>query len=233
VTGGVARDQEVDKDQISLGGGFLTAADDVVQPYHLPKPQYPEPQSSPSTPVVPVETGDAVEEEEPRMMMPEVVTYDLEVMDEDEDMTTESASNPPRAGTNGIPKTMREMAEAAAARMHAKDDLVVDNNESRPSPKASSGVNNTVAKRAMNTPPTNGSTTTPRSTRASSARKRKIDEDGDANTPTKKGRGGNAGAATASPASATRVLRPRASKSAAQIKEEKAREEAYRRAIAE
>jgi xeroderma pigmentosum group C-complementing protein len=164
-----------------------------------------------------------VEEDEPR---PEVVTYDLEMMDEDQDMPIESISNPPRAGTNGMPKTMREMAEAAAAQMHAKDDLV--DKEGRPSPKARSGVNDTATDRAMNTPP---NTTTRRSTRASGTRKRKNDEEGDADTPTKKGRGGNGGTVTPSPGSSTRVLRPRALKSAAQVKEEKAKEEAYRKAI--
>ncbi|KAG5337956.1 hypothetical protein C0989_008578 [Termitomyces sp. Mn162] len=117
------------------GGGFLVGADDVVQPFHLPKPKF-----------QPVE-GRVVTSSQARenMELPDLVgaeelsqnntsalsggTHDLGTLGMDSDIELEAPFATPwsleRVGA-GVPKTMQQLAEDDAARQqhgHPKDDI--------------------------------------------------------------------------------------------------------------
>jgi xeroderma pigmentosum group C-complementing protein len=207
-------------------------ADDIVQPYHLPKRQYAHIQSDPGTPATPFETNDVDgeepdEEEENRMSEVAMMTYDLEMLEDDRNSgDVVDGSIPADTPIIKVPKTMREMAEDAARN---------NKNGNFPTVPLVEGEEVQRSLRGRNTPISNGRSTTPRNTRSGSSRKRRKDDSSEheeLSSPTKRGREGNANNAVA-PAATTRVLRPRAAKSVTVIQEEKDRENAYRRAVAE
>jgi xeroderma pigmentosum group C-complementing protein len=219
------------------GGGFLIGADDVVQPYHLPRYRYQpvETPSSPGTPAEPEQTGNAIASTSGASFPPEFRTYALETMEDDQDLDLgeDDMSSDPRPMSlsvlaNGIPKSMREMAEDAERRARRGSSEALDRDSegdyhpgTPSSSKSAMATNGPAAKYAVN------GKTTPTSRRAAVAKKRGREELV-VGSPAKRVRGSGT-SSPATPASG-RVLRPRTSKSAAKIQEEKDLDEAFRRA---
>ena len=174
-------------------------------------------------------------------------------MDVDLDSDMEETPVVLPVASDTAPLTMQEMVENAARRQEengAADDVeIIDTDaQQRPSPsrKAPEGKSTPAVKasrpsRAKSSTPTvskkNGPR--PRPTRRSSTRKRGRDSETDEDigsdesdglsSPKKRTR---VAAIPSTPTSTTRVLRPRASKTPAQIQEEKKQEAAFRRATA-
>ncbi|RDB14699.1 DNA repair protein rhp41 [Hypsizygus marmoreus] len=282
------------------GGGFLAGADEVVEPFHLPKYKYQPPMASfapaagtsgPSVHDVSMAPGQDKDFE----VTP--VAYDLHTMDVDSEDDLEEVPITTGTGTPSTtataPKTMRELAEDAAKFKRGgdggsdSDDVDIDTEgmyhppadgrkadnagavkikiSPRPrrvlvkAPEASSATPfgtstpsavGTAAKRKRSS----GTSTFRRisartkSTSKSNSRRRGKDDDqdddeddasaeDDLSPPSPKKRVtsavGTSGTATPSPAPSTRTLRPRASKTPAQLREAVQQEEAYRRATAQ
>jgi len=217
-------------DAEALGGGFLTAADDVVQPFHLPKFQYPHGNLSfdlpPTRPIVDSDlTAMATAVDEPVDEPPRDFTSECRTMDTGSDM--EEMTTTPPAASGVVPKTMQEMAESAARQLANDADaievVVTDTNTHRPSASSTSGSVKQSRRPA---------------TRSASARKRgrgyktegdTSDDSGSLSSPKKRTRARESLTSLTPP---TRTLRPRASKTPVQIQEEKQQEKAFRRAIA-
>ncbi|GLB38652.1 putative rad4 beta-hairpin domain 2 [Lyophyllum shimeji] len=127
---------------VNTGGGFLVGADDVVQPFHLPKAKYqPFPESS-STPAgksaslssVPRGDLDVPTRSHPDLepsTVPEVnaVTQELATMDVDTDGELEEVPitrphSTDRSEPSVVPKTMRELAEDAARQERLRNEDV-------------------------------------------------------------------------------------------------------------
>ncbi|KAF5377814.1 hypothetical protein D9615_006671 [Tricholomella constricta] len=138
---------------VGAGGGFLVGADDVVEPFHLPKFKY-QPSAelslAPAGASIPQE-ADMRSQQEPGpspTLENNGVTYDLETMDVDSDEDLEEVDiTLPRSTDQGTPtaapKTMRELAEDAARRQRCRDEgagngsddvEVIDTDMYRPSP---------------------------------------------------------------------------------------------------
>ncbi|KAH7885453.1 hypothetical protein F5I97DRAFT_2033703 [Phlebopus sp. FC_14] len=208
-------------------GGFLTTADDVVEPFHLPRDPHTYPSSSaltldPSSHTSVSDREGAATSGTPSRDLPHSRSESTEV-DAGGDFTP--------AVINGAPKTMQELAED-----HWRD--VAAPHESFPpssSPQPSEITVNMKAKRVQQDSATNRSQVpTPGSKRSSRKRTRRSSESSSDHhaeaAPPKRGRGPVTNTPSGTPA---RVLRPRAQKSAARIQEEQEMEEAYRRAIAD
>ncbi|KAF8073973.1 hypothetical protein FPV67DRAFT_1606155 [Lyophyllum atratum] len=281
---------------VGAGGGFLVGADDVVQPFHLPKYKYQPPAASKAAPTgafaphdditVPVgsELGFGGLD---TALDRDAGAYDLETMDVDSDSELEEVpiavpQSMEQPDISSGPKTMRELAEDAARLGPAGDDSdgdeILDIATYRPSPeptrdraliesesenqlnirprplrvnlKLSGNTATTpgLADATPTSPPKEQKTkfhTRPPTRRASTrgkAKKRARDDDLEdmtsaseeqsAPTPKRRATGAAAKASTTTtPAPSTRTLRPRASKTPAQVKEAEEQEMAYRRAI--
>ncbi|TFK33041.1 hypothetical protein BDQ12DRAFT_716098 [Crucibulum laeve] len=230
---------------LSAGAGFLVVADDVVQAFHLPKYQH---VTLPPTPPPIIRKTDGDQElEEVVNDAPDLTTYDLETMDVDSDL--EEIPIQPVNGT-AMPKTMQEMAEEAERLKEEKAgepeveeiqaltaiQLVAKKGPTTkiPSSKASTP---TKGSSKQGTPAKTGSRA---STRKPSIRKRRrrgkegeetesSEHEGEP-SPRKRVRAKAPPAPTPAP---TRTLRPRNSKTPAQVAEEKKAEERFRRAVAQ
>jgi xeroderma pigmentosum group C-complementing protein len=186
-------------------------------------------------------------EYEPR----ENVSYLLQTMDVDEDSDMEEIPVVLPIASDVAPMTMREMAESVARRreeatgMASDVEIINTDAQRRPSPsvRVSEGKSTPkikVTRSSSSTPAVSKKgSARPRATRRASARKRgrdsETDEDIDGveseslTSPKKRTK---VAASSLTPAPSTRTLRPRASKTPAQIREEKEQEVAFRRATA-
>ncbi|TFY83199.1 hypothetical protein EWM64_g818 [Hericium alpestre] len=108
-----------DEDAHIQTGGFLTGADDVVQPYSLPKTQHPvldTPRDS-TSPVPPgrmrISAATSMLDESEAVDMP--AGLDIVMDEEDEEMEEIIPTPGPSGQTNGVPKSMAELAALATA----------------------------------------------------------------------------------------------------------------------
>lgn len=241
--------------EVQPQGGFLTGADDVVQPYTLPRNFHEVLPTSTTLSLRPASVGTEADADQAKDVLgsarPTPPTTLGDAMSEDgDDLMEEIAIPTPQPGEGDSeqrqlkPKTMLELVEAA----EKKQDL----EEGQPRASSSVSLNRTSTKTYADgarvtfqngdavAQPTKG-TRTPRRAEASRGRKRRKaslnDSEGETEeagassaqaTPAKRARK----AAPPVPAS-TRVLRARPQKSAAKIQDERAMEEAYRKAVAE
>lgn len=237
--------------EVQPQGGFLTGADDVVQPYTLPRNLHEVLTASTTLSLQPqnaytdVDTEQAKDSLDSARNTPPATLDDR--MSEDGDELMEEAVIPNQQPVEGgqrhlKPKTMLELVEAA----ERKQDL--GNGRSRASsslsPKRTAvktnadGAGVTTQDGDAVARPTKRTQAPGRADTARSRKRRKASPDGsgaeeaDASpaqaTPAKRARK----TAPSVPAS-TRVLRTRPQKSETQIHEERAMEQAYRKAVAE
>ncbi|KAF8120653.1 hypothetical protein EV363DRAFT_1458950 [Boletus edulis] len=236
-------------------GGYLTTADDVVESFHLPRDVH----RSDATTVAVASTsrlGGGDDRARPRLgedsnLMAASVSREQSFVltgdndaDAEMEMEAEEVDLEPQPRT-GVPKTMRELAESHARRQeeatspsaHEEEgDLAMAESQGRgkdvleegPSRRRGEEPGHRTTKRRPGT----------RTTRTSRKRTRRRSESEDASdvdgedehgSPPKRRQ------VEASPVldpTSGRVLRPRTQKSAAQLREERAMEEAYRRAVA-
>lgn len=218
-------------------GGFLTTADDVVQPFHLPSNiQF---TLSTATEQSAIATARSEMSDRRTPIVSETVSLspESEAPNGVEDMDMDPDNDPVRpAGPTGVvPKTMRELAEH-----HAQPDKS-SRNES-PEPTSQNEWSNLVSteksgEQSGRQLPASGSKapiSIPSAKRTRSSRKRTQAKSQSASgdeanvTPPKRMRGPDPGTVSPGP---TRVLRPRVPKSAAKVLEERKMEEPYRRAV--
>ncbi|KAF9814962.1 hypothetical protein IEO21_04812 [Rhodonia placenta] len=235
-------------------GGFLTAADDVVQPYTLPRNFHEVLPTSTTISLAPLNkqddtssTLDAIEsrghDEEHK-----IVGETGSESDEDKDMGQVVALALPGQSVP-LPKTMLELAEAAARQ---RDELSEQERQIPASPAPESSQVQTRTARAngsgARSTPTGTHTPKPftktRSARGSDkrrTRKRTRDDaqsasagsDVEPATSTKASPAKRARKTVAPVPASDRVLRTRTTKSASKVQEEREMEEAFREAIAE
>jgi len=219
---------QVTIDQPQQPGGFLITADDVVEQHHLPKSRH---QVDPGQVDHVQETNgrailmsesEVVSSEEP---VPGVQLEDTVDVMGDDDLPNETRS--------GVPITMQALAEAA----HAHKDVSHAGPEELSSTSKEPAAVATVAS-GVSTPGSSAPTKKV-SARTARGKRKRTGEGSDAESdepkedePTPRKRRGKATPAAATPPSG-RVLRPRTSKTASQLKEEKGIKLAYRRAVAE
>lgn len=232
----------------SQGGGFLVAADDVVEAYHLPRSQY-LPLISPglSTAIAKVPEAAAMSRQDsvdsPRIPF-DAFQSESEMARDDQIEGMEAVA--PIENSN-LPRTMRELAEDAARKEaatsgaespeeHEGDGLLDPDlmsqagSRSRNAAKASSARINVAGRSATNSPsPRKRRTSRPSAKKRGRASPDYSSEPEIESSPAKRSRG----TASGTTPSQTRVLRPRAPKSATKVQEEKDLEMAFRRAIAE
>ncbi|KAG0698293.1 Rad4-domain-containing protein [Suillus ampliporus] len=219
-------------------GGYLTTADDVVKPFHLPKNQHAVLPSS----LLPSTTGDDCAEIDGAVLERSgaAVSYthprDSPLhFAEDVEMGEASAEVPSRR-SNAVPKSMRELAEDDLRRQ-ASEIAPADEPERRSSTTAErttrGGRMKALTKSGTNTPSTRNS-----SVKRKNGKKR-IREDTDSGSEDNhrfdsaaSTRDGNSSKGTTN-ATPGRVLRPRPQKNVAKLREEAELERAFRRAIAE
>jgi len=239
------------------GGGFLVDADDVVQAFHLPRYQYQQDSLAPSPQFVDsIVNGD--DGQDTNGDVPDVMSYDVELMDVDSDIDDVIPMLPASGNGAGAPKTMRELAEDAArkeknANLSGRDDESTDGEDYDPSPSVSTLVDKSKRlTRSSGATYTTGTPTGGRNTpatkrkapvqskRRGSAKKRAINDEVESDTEVqnqsstaKRGRIRAAVVPALTTTAPTRVLRPRSSKSHTQIQEEKEREEAFQQAVEE
>lgn len=231
----------------------------MVQAYKLPKYQHVVPSAGPSSSYTTNSRSRTVPDSvDPVLAVPEseaavdVLALQANEDDRDGDVDMESSSpiaQPQFGRNNGVPLTMRELAEIAAQSSQNSPRPLVDDEYPRPplnanatSVKMSANSRSTQLARSSasslkSTPSSsvNGTTSKPKRRRPPAKRVRDPDEDtssiSDTNisSPSKRGRN----AATSSVPAQTRTLRPRVSKSNAQIEEEKQMERAFKKAVAQ
>lgn len=237
-------------------GGFLSTADDVVQPYTLPRNLHdviPDP--------LPLATAPPSQNENSTVPAAEPSVgptahpssgFTLETFDIEEDEAPPSAM----VQTNGaakavVPKSMRELAESAEHAMPAEPDevLVLPSlvpHTPEPGPRArtlrTAQTSARTSRSGTNTPARRATArAAPRRGRKRTRDDNGTDEDTDdeaevedsappAATPAKRARTVKAAEPVVK---SDRVLRSRRGKSAAQVEEEREQEAAYRRAIAD
>jgi len=239
-------------EEVQQEGGFLMGADDVVQPYTLPRNFHELLPTSTALSLEPaareLSADHAKDSQDSRRDTPPAALDD--VMSEDGDDRMEEITIPVQQMGGAEerqqlkPKTMLELAEAAAE----KQDLSGVQLPASSSLSSDRTMGQTNGNGARVTP-TNGEdkvqranrTRTPRKADASRGRKRRK-ASADSSEPEVEGEKGPS--TQASPAkrarkaapplpAPTRVLRTRTAKSAAKIQEERETEEAYRKAVTE
>ncbi|KAJ6583977.1 hypothetical protein DFH09DRAFT_1260163 [Mycena vulgaris] len=222
------------------GGGFVTGADGVVQPYNLPKYQHV------NLPFLPTSgansagpSGGTSDKRRKMTRAPEPATYELETMDVDPDPGMDDAQpEPPQKA----PKTMKQLAEETAARLRielARDDIGEEEDLAPPSPlpnasapKAKKTAHAKPSRASSERNPTKAKAKAPAAQRASARKRRRNDGAGsdseeDATEP-QAGR-------VVSPLPLlrqARSLRPRRSKTQTELQVEEERERAFQRAVA-
>ena len=191
-------------------GGYLTAADDVVQAFHLPKFQH----------VVAAYSSDPPPSESGRDKHTDATQDMIETnakpifLEQEDDAEMDVPQLQPRSET-GTPITMRELADAA--RQRSSNDSTEDYDHLPSLPSTNHGLIAAGTRSGISARSTKGAQLARTISKPkNNARKRPRDE---SDRPVLD--------------MPTRVLRPRASKSVAQLQEEREREHAYRRAIAE
>ncbi|KZT18608.1 Rad4-domain-containing protein, partial [Neolentinus lepideus HHB14362 ss-1] len=226
-------------------GGYLTAVDDIIKPFTLPKYQHATFQSAGPSRRSSPEPPNAEEDHNEGPTTPNgAVALTMETIgdeDADQEMEEVQVSEPV---LSGVPKTMLELAEASVqqAQDNARRRSLAPQAISSPVPLAnetqrrSSRTNST--RRTLST--TGNKNTITLDGRRKRAREDPSDSYGDAvkspgeASPTKRARGRNdVPVASTTPAISDRVLRTRKSKTTAELEAEREKELAYRRAIAE
>lgn len=236
---------------VQEAGGFLVGADDVVQPYHLPrdlheKPKTPPPHSSATTDVA---QGQELESTRP-------VTLRLDTLDDSEDERDMIEEPIPVQVASAVPMTMRQLAEAAE-RQRSESCVSSPSRIQTPDPQPIS-ISTTELDGALQGRRTRSNTGTlaSRPTR-NTANDTSLNKAGNSRRGRKRARRtsdaiGSSGADAevgAVPATSThakrarpnpapvvksdRVLRARKGKSEEQLRQEKEAEVAYERAVAE
>jgi xeroderma pigmentosum group C-complementing protein len=203
------------------GGGFVIGADDVVLPFNLPRAQFHAFDS-------PASTGTPAEYDQDRPLitngavtrLPELGTFAMETMDDDQ--LVHPVTIPIKATANGIPKTMREIAEDAA-RKQDPDEVLGDDDFGPSTPSSSTPV---VSKEKRTRASSKVTTSVKKRGRADS----RVASHDDRPSPSKRGRGVET---LDSGLSSGRVLRPRAAKGADKIREQEEMERAFREAAEE
>lgn len=214
--------------QITAAGGFMTAADDVVEPYHLPKYQHVVASYStdaPSASRVHME-GDAPRSDSP--VTNAVVSAPPTSVDDYDDVMEDvipSSDVDSRALNGGVPLTMAELAKVANHKTTKPKSV-----QSKPKP-----VPTTASKRPVREVTTSSSSRRTLPKRRATTRKRVRDESSGSESEMSDIRPSPSKRVVSSSTAPTngRVLRKRATKSAAVLREERETEKAYRRAIAE
>ena len=234
-------------------GGFLVGADDVVQPYHLPRDLHEKPKTPP--PQSPAKTNVA-ESKELESTRP--VTLRLDTLDDSEDERDMIEEPIPVQVASAVPMTMRQLAEAAERQRSesgASGPSRVQTPDPQPVPTPTTEVNGALQGRRTRsntgTPASRPTRSTAkdtslnkagnsRSVRGRKRARRTSDDiessDADAevgavpatSTPAKRARQNPAPVVKSD-----RVLRARKGKSEEQLRQEKEAEVAYRRAVAE
>ncbi|EPQ51119.1 Rad4-domain-containing protein [Gloeophyllum trabeum ATCC 11539] len=251
--GDIDNGEEQEREAFVEPGGYLTAVDDIVQPFTLPKYQHLADlvaKSRPNGSGAVEQDGDietAASDDIPPMIM--------EVIGDDGDASEDMEEIPVSAPVlSGVPKTMRELAEESARKTSVSLEPDASMAEKLPTtvPSPAPAPVNSAEQRATRSSRGNSTRNTPSTTterksgvgRRNNRRKRARGELSDSDlgedqlenaqseesSPVKKVRGRPN---TASPVKSDRVLRVRKSKTAAEVEEERDRELAYRRAVAE
>ncbi|KAG6885649.1 hypothetical protein C0993_011783 [Termitomyces sp. T159_Od127] len=181
---------------VGPGGGFLVGADDVVQPFHLPKPKFQlleDSVVSSSSAREITEPPDLVGAEEFGKHPPSTPNDDIHyfgTLDTAPDAVMELEVPPPTSelqsfegvGSGAAPKTMRELAEDAARQHHVEggtENIDVDVDQPEQGPDKRGGTRTKLAPRPLRvslevsgTPATSSGASTPASrTRHASARR--------------------------------------------------------------
>jgi len=238
------KEEEQGREAFFEPGGYLTAVDDIIKPFTLPKYQHAAFQSAGPSRRSSAEPPNAGEDHNEGPATPNgAVSLTMETIgdeDADQEMEKVQVSEPV---LSGVPKTMLELAEASVqqARDNARRGSLTPQAISSPAllanetQRRSSRTNST--RRTLST---TGNNTITLSGRRKRAREDPSDSDGDAvespgeASPTKRARGRNGvPVASTTLAKSDRVLRTRKSKTTAELEAEREKELAYRRAIAE
>lgn len=223
----------------TVGGGFLTVADEVVQPYSLPRNWHEVPHTAaPSTrQQSSAEDGDDGNHEDDDDAP--LVLDGLEIVD-GSDLEEVEVQDIPAPQANGVPKSMRELAEdvemqiAESSAAEEDEEVIPIPKDIPPKPAKGRKTNErTQAATVKKTSPSQRTTPARRPkkrTRGASPTPVQSDND-EASQPTPTKRSRTTRPPPPPPAvKSDRVLRTRAGKSAAKLQEEKEQEEAYRRA---
>lgn len=215
-------------------GGFLTTADDVVQPFHLPSNIHQVPLSTgPERSDVPAARGGVPDRRTPvdSETPPLSPRWEAPSGTEGMDIVPDNDTMRPTAYTGMVPKTMRELAELHNNDQEESSDAVFQSQVSSLVNAKSSG------KQSGRQLPVSGSeapTPIASAKRTRSSRKRtrarSQSDSGDEASVVLRKHARRPDPATADPVP-TRVLRPRVPKSAAKVQEEYKMEKAYRRAV--
>jgi xeroderma pigmentosum group C-complementing protein len=203
-----------DEDKELQAGGFFLGADDVVQAYKLPKYQHVIPTDDLSSPKASNPPSDIMQEESVNSAAeagasPTSLDLQSEVGDQDDNMEEAIPPIPLPQKSNGRPIPMLELAEIASRGTDKETEGTSDEEHQSPNlPMHSDSTANASA--TLSRQSTRGKTKGKSQNRSKRAR---YDGDSSASdperpSPLKRGRGA---AVTSTP---TRVLRPRASKSA-------------------
>ncbi|KAK7048704.1 hypothetical protein R3P38DRAFT_2870999 [Favolaschia claudopus] len=257
-TGELGEDVAVLPGLVVGGGGFVEGADDVVQAYQLPRYQHVNLPIHPGLGASSAGPSGAVSESEAAA---EQVTYNLETMaveDVEEDVGMEEA--PPAPGSGLKLKSMAELAEETTARLRkefARHDKGVDDDVEMlplPAPSISTAAGKAKIKKAQQAKSTRAPSAQNQTrakgkgapvARRPSVRKRRrkedsgsesdLSDDGNENededepSPAKRVKASHAAAVPT--ATTGRTLRPRRTKTQAEVEEETQQERAYRRAV--
>ncbi|KAF7980649.1 hypothetical protein HWV62_37466 [Athelia sp. TMB] len=213
------------EEHVPEAGGFLTAADDVVQAFHLPKYQHIVAEYSTNAPSATVGSGGLPPIAEVSQGVPVNFEETTEASQDNDDVMNEMiiptfhADAPIQDG--GVPLSMQELADAARQRSMEEavqgEEIEIEFAIKTPVQPVN-GLDRSTRSRQL-----------PSRTRGS-AKKRPREESEKPSPNIKRVKAEKVSTPTPTP---TRVLRPRAPKSSTQIEEEKQMERAYRDAIAD
>ncbi|KAH8104624.1 Rad4-domain-containing protein [Cristinia sonorae] len=231
---------------VQEAGGFLVGADDVVQPYNLPRDLHDKPSTPPAAQNTTITTGDVAcsyrVSDHPTAIL-------LVADDEDENVDMYEEIIPTVA--NAVPKTMRELAENAEKERKEGGTSSSTRQQSPvtitlPANAVNGKINGRTTRSGTRTPAASVSSrkgkgkatptqSTPRPSRKRTRRDSDVSNQGDpdsevevmqAPTPAKRAR------PTPTPVKSDRVLRARKGKSDDKVREEQEMEKAYQRAVA-
>ncbi|KAI6044876.1 hypothetical protein EDC04DRAFT_3137624 [Pisolithus marmoratus] len=232
------QDTEIPESTVDEPGGFLTTADDVVQPFHLPRNihQFVLSTGTERSDITTVKTGLS----DPRtLIISETVPWSpgWEAPDGIEGMgiVPDNDIAQPTGSTGVVPKTMRELAEHhVQLGKGSRNESLEPASQSQVSHLVNAEKSGIQSGRQFSASASEAPTPTPSTKQTRSSRKktraRSQSASGDeANvTPPKRARRLDPDVVNNNP---TRVLRPRVPKSAAKVQEENEIEKAYRRAV--
>ena len=214
---------------VPQAGGYLTAADDVVQAFHLPKYQHVVAAYSTDSPAT-GSTRDKNSNDVKNGIEATTAHTALDFLGAD-DIEMEEVTVPQlqARSDNEMPMTMRELADATIQRydsesLHGEDypPSIIHSSTRANTRRGAVSSNGGTSANHQRIPPAGTA-----SKLKGSARKRDRDE---SERPVFDAKEDGVSVSVPVP---TRVLRPRPSKSATQVEEEKERERAYKRAIAD